>query len=325
MTPSGWRWIRPLVGAVILGLVVAQIGAAAFREGLRALDTATLVVGVLLAALTTVCSAWRWRLVADRLSAGLPLSLAVASYYRSLLLNLTLPGGVLGDVDRGVRHGRRVDDVRVALRAVVWERVSGQVVLIGLAVLAVLFTPVPEPARALVAGGLVLIALLAIATVRHAGSQPRPTVRRFGPIAVKWPEGKSGLPTRVATVALADGRALASPRVVLGLLGSSLIAISGHVATFVVAARAVGTAMPVTDLVIAAVLVLLVAAVPLSLAGWGPREGAAAWVFAATGAQASEGLAVSVAYGSMVLVGALPGLFVILAGRSRTSAVSARA
>ena len=77
--------------------------------------------------------------------------------------------------------------------------------------------------------------------------------------------------------------------------------------------------------VIIAVLIMLVAAVPISLAGWGPREGAAAWVFAMTGAQASEGLAVSVAYGAMVLVGALPGLLVIRAHRSQRSVVSVRA
>ncbi|MGA8044741.1 MAG: lysylphosphatidylglycerol synthase transmembrane domain-containing protein [Dermatophilaceae bacterium] len=304
MTGARWRWVRPLGGAVILALVVAQLGGAAFREGLRALDAGTLLLGAVIAALTTLCSAWRWRLVADRLTVGLPLSTAVASYYRSLFLNLTLPGGVLGDVDRGVQHGRRVDDVRLALRAVAWERVCGQVVLIGLAALAALLTPVPGPALALAVATLALIPIMAVLTVRTARA------------------GGRSIPTRVAAVALADGRSLRSPGVVVGLLVSSLIAIAGHVAIFVVAARAVGTAMAVPHLMTAAVLVLLVAAVPISLAGWGPREGAAAWVFAVTGAQASEGLAVSVAYGAMVLVGALPGLLVILARRSRTSGVS---
>lgn len=307
MRGASWRWVRPVGGAVILGLVVAQLGGAAFREGLRALDAGTLVLGAVIAALTTLCSAWRWRLVADRLTVGLPLSTAVASYYRSLFLNLTLPGGVLGDVDRGVQHGRRVDDVPLAVRAVAWERVCGQVVLLGLAVLALFLTPVPGPALALAVATLALVPLMVVLTMRAARA------------------GDGSIPTRVAAVAVADGRALRSPVVVAGLLVSSLIAIAGHVAIFVVAARAVETTMAIPDLVAGAVLVLLLAAVPISLAGWGPREGAAAWVFAVTGAQASEGLAVSVAYGAMVLVGALPGLLVILARRSRPSAVSVHA
>ena len=307
MTGAWWRWVRPVGGAVILGLIVAQLGGAAFREGLRALDAGTVALGAVIAALTTLCSAWRWRLVADRLTVGLPLSTAVASYYRSLFLNLTLPGGVLGDVDRGVQHGRRVEDVRLALRAVAWERVCGQVVLVALAVLAAIFTPVPGPALALAVATLALVPLAVVLTVRAAR-----------------PGGRS-VPARVAAAALADGSSLRSPVVIFGLLVSSLIAIAGHVAIFVVAAHAVGTSMAVPDLAAAAVLILLVAAVPISLAGWGPREGAAAWVFAMTGAQASEGLAVSVAYGAMVLVGALPGLLVILAHRSQRSVVSVRA
>ena len=55
---------------------------------------------------TTMCGAWRWRLVARRLGADLTLTGALASCYRAQFLNVTLPGGVLGDVGRGVQHGR---------------------------------------------------------------------------------------------------------------------------------------------------------------------------------------------------------------------------
>src|SRR5690606_41194014 len=48
-----------------------------------------------------------------------------------------LPGGVIGDVDRGVRHGHELDDVGRGLRAVMWERAAGQVVLAVVTVTAV--------------------------------------------------------------------------------------------------------------------------------------------------------------------------------------------
>ena len=38
---------------------------------------------------------------------------AVAAYYRSQFLNLTLPGGVAGDVHRAVRHGREIGRIRL--------------------------------------------------------------------------------------------------------------------------------------------------------------------------------------------------------------------
>ena len=64
-------------------------------------------------------------------ASALPLPAAVAAYYRSQFLNTTLPGGVLGDVHRGVRHGRDAGDAGAALRAVAWERAAGQVVQVA--------------------------------------------------------------------------------------------------------------------------------------------------------------------------------------------------
>ena len=61
-------------------------------------------------------------------------------------------------------------------------------------------------------------------------------------------------------------------------------------------------------------LVLLAAAIPANLAGWGPREGMAAWAFAAAGLGAAQGVAAAVAYGVLVLVAACRAP-VLLAGR----------
>ena len=63
-------------------------------------------------------------------------------------------------------------------------------------------------------------------------------------------------------------------------------------------------------------VVLVAAGLPLNLAGWGPREGMAAWAFAAAGLGAATGVATAVAYGAMVLVANLPGLVVVLASGS---------
>ena len=89
---------------------------------------------------------------------------AVASYYRSQFLNSTLPGGVLGDVHRAVHHGRESGDLPRGARAVVWDRVSGQVVQVVLTVLVLLALPSPVRSSvpvvaALVVGGLVVVVL----------------------------------------------------------------------------------------------------------------------------------------------------------------------
>src|SRR5581483_243268 len=137
------RWTRLALAPVTLVAVVWRLGAGPFLDGVRAVDGRALLAAAGIGLVTTVCCAWRWTIVARGLGIRLPLPAAVAAYYRSLFLNLTLPGGVAGDVLRGVSHGRDVQDVGRALRAVVWERTAGQAVQAVSTVVLLLVLPSP--------------------------------------------------------------------------------------------------------------------------------------------------------------------------------------
>ena len=104
-------WARVVGPAVTLAIVVWRVGTGPFVDGVRTVDGGALAAAGGLAVLTTVCCAWRWKIVAEGLGVDLPLPAAVAAYYRSQFLNLTLPGGIVGDVHRGISHGRDVRDV----------------------------------------------------------------------------------------------------------------------------------------------------------------------------------------------------------------------
>ena len=97
------------------------------------------------------------------------------------------------------------------------------------------------------------------------------------------------------------------PAVVL----TSTVAVLGYAVTFLIAARTAGVTAPVSRLLPLALLAILAMVLP-SIAGWGPREGATAWVFAAAGLGATSGAATAVAYGVMVLVATLPGGLVVV-------------
>jgi glycosyltransferase 2 family protein len=142
--------VRVAAAAGTLAFLVWRVGTGPFVDGVRSVHGGALAAACGLAVVTTMCCAWRWRTVAGGLGIDLPLRTAVAAYYRSLFLNVTLPAGVLGDVDRGVRHG---------LRAVIYERSAGQVVQIVLTVAVLLVAP--SPVRA--AMPFVALALLAAA------------------------------------------------------------------------------------------------------------------------------------------------------------------
>jgi glycosyltransferase 2 family protein len=295
MSRTAWGWARLVGAAVTFAVLVWRLGTGPFLDGIRTVDGRALAAATGLAALTTVCCAWRWRIVAGGLGVELSLPAAVAAYYRSLFLNVTLPGGIVGDVHRGVRHGRDVSDVGLGLRAVAWERFAGQVVQIALTIVVLLALPSP------VHSSMPLVAIAVVAAV-------------FGAVLVaRARPGRGRSPwARVRSAAAGDIRdGLLARRAWLGIALASALVVGGHAATFLIAARTAGTTAPPSRMLPLALLVMLATVLP-SVGGWGPREGVTAWVFGAAGLGAGRGVTTAVVYGVMVLVATLPGAAVLL-------------
>jgi hypothetical protein len=258
------RLLRPAVGVLLLGAVVVRVGPASVGRGLASVDLRTVAVALLATLVGTVASARRWVELARR--AGLELSLpdAVRAYYRSQLLNAVLPSGLVGDVDRAVRHGRLHGRVGVAGRTVVLDRVAGQ-------------------------GATLLLTAVVV------GAAGGPLGGRLG-AAAPW----------VALTAFA-GLAVAVLREPV-LVATSLVAAVAHAVTFLAAASAVGVPGRSVALLAVALVVLAGGAVPLNVAGWGPREGVAAWAFGLVGLGAGVGVAAAVVHGVVTLAAVAPGL-----------------
>lgn len=296
-TPAFWRAARLVGGAGILAVVVTRLGTGPILYGLRSVSLWPLVAVTAITAVTTVCSAWRWSLVARGLNIAVPLPAAIAAYYRSQFLNTALPGGVLGDVHRGVRHGQDVGDLGRGLRAVAWERFAGQVVQTALALIVLVL--LPSPVRSVMP---LVLAVIVVSVLTAA-------------VAIRL------VPKRWALALSADVHdALLARPAWPGITVASIVIVVGHTATFLIAAGAVGSSASLVTLLPLALLVLLAMVVPASIGGWGPREGAAAWLFGAAGLGADRGVATATVYGVLVLVASLPGAVVLVLDRRRPAA-----
>ncbi len=197
--------LRLAAGVTLLWFLVRLVGAAPFENGLRAVTWPAVVAAVTLTALTTVCSAWRWRVVARALGIGIGLPGAICAYYRSLFLNSVLIGGVLGDVHRAVTHGRRAGNVARGLRAVAWERLCGQIIQAVLTAVVLLTLPSPvRPALPYILAGVAGATLCAALVVRGAARRGRSRLGRAaravaddlrcGLLAADvWPQAHAGL------------------------------------------------------------------------------------------------------------------------------------
>src|SRR5699024_8137221 len=87
------RWARRAAGVVILAVLAYRLGGGPFLAALRSVDGWAVVAAVAVTAATTACCAWRWQLISAVLGIRLRPGQAVAAYYGSQFLNVTLPAG----------------------------------------------------------------------------------------------------------------------------------------------------------------------------------------------------------------------------------------
>lgn len=253
-----------------------------------------------------VLSAWRWRLTASCLGAAIPFRMAVREYYLGSFINQIMPGGVVGDAARAWRHARTLPGAREAWHAVLIERASGQLALLACGVVALVFSPA-------LTGGV-------RASLAAAWNASPPLVMMFGGVSIA---------AMFAALARRPGSLLRrfAQDVGRGLLASpvwprqavaSLLVVASYVTVFICCARAIGDSTPVATLAPLLTLVLMAMAIPVSVAGWGLREGAAALVWLMAGLEPGKGVAISITYGAVVLVSTLPGAWVLLSSRRDT-------
>jgi uncharacterized membrane protein YbhN (UPF0104 family) len=288
--------LRLIAGVTVLWFLGREMGAAPFEDGLRAVTWQGVVAVVTLTALTSICSAWRWQVVARALGTDIGLSRATGAYYRSLFLNSVLPGGILGDVHRGVTQGRRGGDLALGVRAVGWERLCGQVIQAVVTAVVLLTLPSPvRPALPYVLAGIAVVVACAALVVKAA-----PRLGRSRPA-----RAARAIATDLRRGLLVRG---VWPRLTL----ASVLVVAGHTATFVIAARIAGSTAPLGELIALLMVIQIAAGIPLIIGGWGPREGAAAWAFAAAGLGAANGVTVSTLYAVLMLAAVSPGAGLLL-------------
>jgi uncharacterized membrane protein YbhN (UPF0104 family) len=274
--------LRLGVSAALLAALWAWLDGPAIAARVASADPRWLVPALLLTQAQTVASAARWRLTARALGHPVGLRRAVREYYVATLLNLTLPGGVAGEAAR-VARARNGAGWHAAAAPVAVERLAGQVALLALAAGGLALAPVTVGAPGWVSalglaalGGLVLGAR---GLARPGGSRVRAALRRA------WIE---------------NGAWRAQAALSLGVAGS-------YVAVFALCAAAVGEGLGPGAALALVPPTLLAMLLPLSVGGWGLREGAAAALWPLFGLGAEAGVAAAALYGLASLAGALPG------------------
>lgn len=300
MTMRARYLLRLSITAAFLVALVLIVDVPATLNRLVAMDLRWIAVAVACFSAVTVLMAWRWQITAGQLGTSFRLGWAVREYYLSQLVNLYLPGGVLGDAGRVLRTPKGDGGLARAAHAVLIERLAGQVGLLLVALCGVIIALVP--------GGMVWPEWLingliwAACVIGVCGVLLVAILKRAEPFRLFFQSVRTAFLAR---------------NVIFWQLLLSLGAALLMTAAFAACAYTTGTRLPLEAVLMLAPLILTAMMIPVSVGGWGLREGAAAALFPIVGASASAGVAAASAYGIALMIACLPGLLMIrLRGKS---------
>jgi uncharacterized membrane protein YbhN (UPF0104 family) len=290
--------LRIFVSGITLAFITTIILRAdltALGQSLSRISWTATITCLALVQVQIVLSALRWRFTSQRLGKDIAPFKAIREYYIASLLNQVLPGGIGGDVLRAWRT--RSDEPsgwKQAAKAVIFERLSGQIALFLLALIGLSIWPIITNADLVQhAWHYLILGIALIAAVV---------------LIINWIKrqkvGHNGLSESLLNVFIRR-------KAWLFQASTSATILFTYVAAFLITAHTMGSNLPWVAGLTIIPFCLVAMLIPTGFGGWGTREAAAMALWPMLGASAVDGLAASITYGLLSLAGAAPGIVFI--------------
>ncbi|KQY99711.1 hypothetical protein ASD45_02075 [Pseudolabrys sp. Root1462] len=313
------RLIMLLLKAAISGLLLyvslRAVNLAVLGERLSRLHSGWLAAAVGILAAQVFILAARWRLIAEGCGINPSFGSVLRISFIATFFNQVLPSTVGGDAARIWMLARDGGGWAASAYSVLLDRVAG---LIALTLIVFLCLPwtlsvVQDPVARTV---LVLIGISAI-----AGSVVFLAIGH-----IRWKPLMHWAPTRHLVEVSRTAWRICGSRNALGIIAASSFVV--HLMTILAAWCMVQSVSATTSFALLLFLVppvILIATVPISIAGWGVREGSMIVAFGYAGLPQSDGLVVSVLIGlTFFAIGAIGGIvWIVSNGRRSATAVAA--
>ena len=274
---------------------------------LAGVDLGLVALSLVIFLVQIVIGGKRWASVLTGLGAQMRQGLFIRLFYVGAFLNQALPGGSGGDAVRMYLSYKLGLSLRNAVNGVIIERivtVLALVVLVDITQLLFVKELSHDMRKFSIIGAISVTVLLMI------GLGTLMQLDRLSERLKKWRlfRGLGNLAADARLVFLSKTR-LWRP-IVWGLLGHLNISL----AVFVLASG-LGLQVTLFNCVLLIPPVLLVLTLPISIGGWGVREGAMIWAFALVGVTYEKALVLSLLFGLAGLFIALPGGLIWLTTR----------
>jgi uncharacterized membrane protein YbhN (UPF0104 family) len=298
-----WRLLaKGGVSVLLIWLLLRERDLGALLRQMLAVEPGHLALAAAVLWLLAIPSALRWSTVLGAMGHRLAFRNSFPIVLVGLFFNLTLPSSVGGDAVRMWQVHRAGLPGAAAIMSVMIDRLVALVaiLLLVLAALPLMYAQIPDRAAR---GGVVLLLALGFLgfAVALAVDRLPAALERLRPARA------------ILQLTRALRAVMLTPRASLPSLAYSLMNQGGVVVVVTVLAE--GLHLPVTWLqsLLIVPITILVTVLPISVAGWGVREGAFVAGFGLVGVPAADALALSVLFGLLNTLVCLPGGLVWLA------------
>jgi uncharacterized membrane protein YbhN (UPF0104 family) len=286
-------WLKLVVSASVLAIIVAKVDLGDINARIRGLEPTYVAGAFVVYFFGQIASSARYVYVLRALRRALTLASSVRVHYIGLWFNQVMPTSLGGDVAK-IYYVRRQAGLGRAVRATLLDRISGlAILLVSIVALAPLyFQRFPRIAVPTIALSAVLLVSMSLGPILAS----RATVRRLLPRLA-----------RLLLLLAADiGRFSRWRHFWPQLWTSSVVHVCG-VLTYAMLGMALALPLGLVDYFLLVPLVFLVALLPVSFAGWGLRETGAVGLFGLAAIAPEPSLLLSVLFGLLQLVSAIPG------------------
>lgn len=292
-------WVRLAVTVVLLAVVATQVDWAKAWDRVQGGSWGWFAAAAGFFALAQVFGAFRWHLfvLAAGIAARWPES--GRAYAIGLFFNNFLPTSIGGDAARALVIGRSGPRLARAFTSVVLDRTTSFLCLLAVSWIMLATSPGSVP-HSLIAG----LAAATVGVTAAVGLLLLVGMRSRGRL-VSWLPERVKLFAREAREGLR--LSLASPRLLVGATLLGLVFQVFAILSFWAVARSVGLHLPLSLMGVAASLVIIISLMPISIAGFGVREGGMVLVLGAAGVSATDATVISLTGVVAVMLATLPG------------------
>jgi uncharacterized membrane protein YbhN (UPF0104 family) len=303
------------ISAALLYLAFTRVDIGTVAARLRQAEFSWLFALVLVLALQTALVAVRWQKIAALCGAAIPIAAAFHYTMIGMFFNQTTPSTVGGDAARIWFAARSGAGWRDAAYSVIVDRFIGLAALIAIVVVCLpwLLDLVHDP-----------LARASVLLLNGAGVAAIAAFLILGNARWSWPE-RWWITRHIAGTAAAALKTLRRADTSVVVIGISIAIHLLTVASIWCAARTVAAPLELWQALLLVPPVVLAATVPISIAGWGVREGAMMAAFSYAGLLDADGLIVSVLYGAGLFVIGVAGGLTWIFGVERPRAAPDRA